>query len=277
MTDQEYLILKKKLLALTGMNLDYYKPQQMRRRLDGFISNKADSVISYLKMVESDKDAVDKLKKFLTINVSEFFRDGTHFKELQSLILPDLLKRNPNLRIWSAGCSYGAEAFTLAMILEEIAPGGRHRILATDIDSGALSRARSGGPFKAPELRNVDRKLLTKHFTTDGEDFLLSDRLLRKVEFRRQDLFGVDFEREFDLILCRNVVIYFSDEAKRDLNMKFVQSLKDEGVLFIGATESMLDANEVGLEKITSAFYRKLPVASSSLDAASSTLRFSRG
>ena len=277
MTDQEYLLLKRKLLKLTGMNLEHYKPQQMRRRLDGFIANKADNVVSYLRLIEGDEDAIEKLKKFLTINVSEFFRDAEHFNQLKSLILPDLLKKNLNLRIWSAGCSYGAEAFTLAMILEEIALGGRHRILATDIDTGALSRARSGGPFKAPELRNVDSRLLAKHFTKNGEDYLLSERLLRRVEFRRQDLFGVDFEREFDLILCRNVVIYFSDEAKTDLNLRFVRSLKDDGVMFIGATESMLDAREVGLTKITSAFYRKLPVTVTRTGATTPTSRISRG
>jgi chemotaxis protein methyltransferase CheR len=277
MTDQEYVLLKKKLLRLTGMDLEYYKPQQMGRRLDGFISSKADSVASYFKMIEGDEEAIEKLKKFLTINVSEFFRDAEHFNQLKSVILPELLKRSLNLRIWSAGCSYGAEAFTLAMILDQIAPGGRHRVLATDIDTEALSRARSGGPFKASELRNVDRRLLAKHFTKSDDDYLLSERLLRRVEFRRQDLFGVDFEREFDLILCRNVVIYFSDEAKTDLNTKFVRSLKDDGVMFIGATESMLDARDLGLTKITSAFYRKLPVTAPRTSADTSTSRISRG
>ena len=97
------------------------------------------------------------------------------------------------------------------------------------------------------------------------------------MEFRRQDLFGVDFEREFDLILCRNVVIYFSDEAKTDLNLKFARSLKNDGVMFIGATESMLDAREVGLTKITSAFYRKVPGTAPRAGSATPTSRTSRG
>ena len=214
MTDQEYLLLKRKLLKLTGMNLEHYKPQQMRRRLDGFIANKADNVVSYLRLIEGDEDAIEKLKKFLTINVSEFFRDAEHFNQLKSLILPDLLKKNLNLRIWSAGCSHGAEPYSLAIALDELSPGGSYRILGTDLDERILAKARAGGPYTSADLKNVPRSALLKYFTPSSEGHMVNTKLLPKITFKHHNLLTDPYERGFDVIVCRNVIIYFTDDAK---------------------------------------------------------------
>ena len=108
MTDREYSFLKDRILKLTGIDLQDYKSQQMRRRLDGYLGRTHfTGVIPFCKELERNREAVQKLRDFLTINVSEFFRDAEQYQTLETRILPDLLKRNPNLQIWSAGCSSG--------------------------------------------------------------------------------------------------------------------------------------------------------------------------
>ena len=101
-----------------------------------------------------------ELQDFLTINVSSFFRDEKQFQRLQSVILPELLQNNRRLNIWSAGCSNGAEPYSIAIILTELSDRHDHRILATDIDDTILERAKSGGPYKAADVKNVPPGLL---------------------------------------------------------------------------------------------------------------------
>ena len=168
-----------------------------------------------------------------------------------------LLKRNSNLQIWSAGCSIGAEPYSLAMLLEQLAPKGRHRFLATDLDDGALAKARAGGPYAAAEIKNLHRSLLLKHFVRDQETYRVRDDLRRSVEFKKHNLLGDAYETGFDLVVCRNVIIYFTDEAKQLMHRRLRDSLKENGVYFAGRTETLLDARELGLERVLSSFYKK--------------------
>ena len=259
MTDREYSFLKDRILKLTGIDLQDYKSQQMRRRLDGYLGRTHfTGVISFCKELERNREAVQKLRNFLTINVSEFFRDAEQYQTLQTRILPDLLKRNPNLQIWSAGCSIGAEPYSLAMLLEQLAPNGRHRILATDLDDGALAKARAGGPYAAAEIKNLQRSLLLKHFVRDQETYWVRDDLKRSVEFKKHNLLADPYETGFDLVICRNVIIYFTDEAKQLVHRRLRDSLKENGVYFTGSTETLLNARELGLERVSSSFYKKI-------------------
>lgn len=269
MNEQEFSYLKKKILKLTGINLDNYKSQQMRRRLNGFFAHvQAKNLVEYCQMLERDSELLTELRNFLTINVSEFFRDVNPFEQLRKMILPKLLKNNPRLNIWSAGCSHGQEPYTIAMILEGIFPFHNHRILATDIDEGALSLAKAGGPYSSDEVKNVSSAFLRKYFTCSNGDYVVTDRIKRRVEFRRQNLLCDDFEKGFDLIICRNVTIYFTEEAKRHLNRRFYQSLKDGGVLFIGGTEVMLDIISIGFKGLVASFYQKpMPIVSKITEA----------
>lgn len=257
LTDQEYELISRSILKNLKIDLSYYKPQQMHRRLSGLVSSQADSVAAYVRLIESDANALLKLKNFLTINVSEFFRDSQQFDILQKTVLPELLKNSAQLKIWSAGSSHGGEAYSVAMILDEISPNRGHKIVATDIDDAILDRARKGGPYDKADVNNVPPKYLLKHFEKEGNEYVLSNSIKKRVEFRRQNLLHDKFESGFDLLICRNVVIYFSDEAKDTLYRNFYGSLKDGGIMFIGATETLLGATEIGLERVTSCFYRK--------------------
>jgi len=258
MNDQEYIYLTKKISKLVRIDLGDYKTNQMRRRLDAFVArHKSAGVIPYCQMLEQDEAALAKLCDFLTINVSEFFRDSKYFETLQTVILPELLRHSPNLKVWSAGCSNGAEAYSVAIILEKLSPRGNHKILATDIDEASLMKAMAGGPYRAAEIKSVPQQLVKGCFTDTDESYKIIDRIRQKVVFRKHDLLHDRYEQDFDLIICRNVVIYFSDEAKRRLNQGFHKSLKETGVLFTGGTETMLDASELGFQRSSPCFWRK--------------------
>src|ERR1035437_7017600 len=154
MDDNSYEYLKNNIFKLSNIDLDNYKPQQMRRRLNMFFDySKFNDVVSYVSALQRDPELLAKLRDFLTINVSEFFRDKPLFDYLQNIVVPDLLRKSPSLNIWSAGCSRGEEPYSLAMILSSLSPGGQHRILATDIDDNSLAKAKSAGPYSLGEIK----------------------------------------------------------------------------------------------------------------------------
>ena len=257
MNAEEFIYVKKKIRELTQFDLDNYGKNQMLRRLDGFISRvKVDNVVQYCKLLERDKQELEKLQNFLTINVSEFFRDPAQFKILQAEVLPELLHNNLKLNIWSAGCSNGAEVYSLAILLDRLSPYRDHRILATDIDKTILKQAAAGGPYRTADIRHVPPALLEKYFTNADDNIYVIDRIRKKVDFQFHDLTRDPFEGNFDLIICRNVVIYFSNETKKKLRVGFFNALKNNGILFIGATETMLD-KELGFQRLSPCFYRK--------------------
>ncbi len=258
MDEKSYEYLKKKILKLTNINLDNYKSQQMKRRLGMFLAQtKYENIVSYASALERDEEMLQKLRNFLTINVSEFFRDDSPFEYLQNSILPKLLKNRPSLNIWSAGCSRGQECYSVAMILSGISPDHNHRILATDIDADSLKRAVNGGPYSSGDLKNVKQSFLKRYFTASGQEFRVIDRIRKRVKVQELNLLNDKFERDFDLIICRNVTIYFTEETKRVLNERFLQSLNAGGILFIGGTEVMLDATSIGFKQIGTSFYQK--------------------
>ena len=260
MRDLEYSYLKTRIKQLTGVDLDNYRERQMRRRLTSFISRtSAPSVVAYCRMVESDRNMLEDLRTFLTIKVSEFFRDPLPFEQLKTEILPQLLMDRTRLNIWSTGCSVGGEPYSLAIILDKLTPFARHRIVASDIDVISLEKARAGGPYRSNEVRNVPTPLLREYFDVFEDSYRIKDRIRQKVDFKRHDLLRDPYESDFDLIVCRNVTIYFTEEAKVRLNQQFCQSLSPGGILFVGGTEAIARARELGLTTLGHCFYRKQP------------------
>jgi len=193
---------------------------------------------------------------YITINVSEFFRNPERFQELESKIFPELLKENNRLKIWSAACSYGAEPYTMAMMLEKMPLVKGYKILATDIDKQILERAKLG-KYSAQDVKNVDKALVSKYFKQENNDYLLSESLKKNIEFKHHDLLRDNYDKGFDLIVCRNVVIYFTDEAKDKIYRQFYQSLRKGGFLFVGGTERIHNYREIGFENTYPFFYKK--------------------
>ncbi len=260
MEDEEYKFVKKKIRDLVGIDLDYYKEKQMRRRLGSFMErNKELDSNTYFNSAQKDQQMLQELKDFLTINVSEFFRDGNQFSKLETLIMPELLQNRGQLKIWSAGCSNGSEPYTLAIMLEELSPGMRHKIVATDLDETILTRAKAGGPYLAADVRNVRPERLAKYFHKSNDEYWVTDKIKQKVEFKRHNLLSEPYESNCDLVLCRNVVIYFTDEAKRKIYVGFSGALKEGGILFIGGSEIIFDSAILSFEVAFPSFYRKVP------------------
>lgn len=257
MDDQHYSALKTRIRQLTRLDLSYYKDAQMRRRLDSYIGARGQTVEGFARTLGRDPREVDALKDFLTINVTEFFRDPEQFDILRRKVVPELVARKPQLTVWSAGCSKGAEAYTVAMILTEAAPSGGFSILATDIDERMLALARNGGPYTTADLRALPKAFGSKYFTKAPDGHYVKDEARKGVTFRKHDLLADAYQHGFDLILCRNVVIYFTEEAKAHITRGFAQALQPHGFLFIGATEALLKARSLGLEQLSACFYQR--------------------
>jgi chemotaxis protein methyltransferase CheR len=268
MNEQEYSFLKSRIYKITNLDLDCYKAQQIRRRLEAFITRlNLPTVAAYCSMLEKSADMQRELLDYLAINVSEFFRDTKQFVTLQNLVLPQKLDEFRRLNIWSAACSCGQEPYTIAMILEELAPQYYHRILATDIDESALKQARNGGPYIPYDVRNVPAPYLNKYFTKNESGYWVVEKLKRKVIFQRHNLLNDPFETNFDMIVCRNVIIYFSEQVRDNLFLKFQNSLKPNGVLFLGGSEVVLRPAQHGFGILFPAFYRKLSSEAAGLES----------
>lgn len=259
MEAQEYNLIKHRVLKLTGVDLDCYKAQQVQRRLRTYLVRSGHANWStFFHAISNDSAALARFKDYLTINVSSFFRDLEKFNHLQETILPELLRGHPRLRVWSAGCSHGHEPYSLAIALAEAAGFYRqHHILATDIDRSALERAQTGGPYSAEEVEKVPPGLFERYFRACDGDYYVIESLRRKVTFYYHNLLAEPFESKFDLIVCRNVVIYFTAEVKSRLYKQFYDALRPGGVLFVGSTEVVSGATDLGFETMGISFYRR--------------------
>lgn len=255
--DADYTLFKRKVKAAYGLDLESYKRPQMERRLRANMDRYGlKTFAQYFAHIEKDKAALDEFLDRATINVSEFFRNPDQFDTLQNRIIPELLKTFGNLTVWSAGSSHGAEAYTLAIMLSEQFPGRKYTILGTDIDDRMLDKARKGA-YLQHEIRNVSGPKLLKWFDKNGDNYYIKDSLKSLVTFRKHNLLEDPFPKGVDLILCRNVVIYFTEEAKATLYRRFFDSLKPGGYLFVGGTERINEYQDIGYECPISFFYRK--------------------
>jgi chemotaxis protein methyltransferase CheR len=253
-----YEEFKRRALSLTGIDLSSYKEKQMRRRIDSLVSrNKCSSYDEYVRLLRTDSSVFSEFINFLTINVSEFFRNPDQWEILDKVYFPELISKfGKRLNIWSAACSTGDEPYSLVMALSRHVPLGDIRIIATDIDKRILEQAKTG-LYNEKSIKNVPEDLKKRYFKQIGPSFQISDEIRRCVSFRESNLLSDRFPDDLDMIVCRNVLIYFTDEAKEDIYRKFYRSLKSGGVLFIGSTEQVADYKEIGFGRRNSFFYDK--------------------
>ncbi len=265
----DYSEFKRHIHRKTGIDLDQYKPQQMYRRLSNLMERAGvHDFTAYYTLLERDADLYALFLDRLTINVSELFRNPEKWQELREKILPPLLAPKCPLKVWSAGCSYGAEPYSLAILLAQVAPGPMHVIHATDLDRTILEKARAGR-FTQADVKNVDAPTLARYFNPLSPQeaslpleldarYQVNDRIRSKVIFRAQNLLADPFENGYDLICCRNVVIYFTEPAKDRLFARFYDALKPGGLLFVGGTERIFQFREIGFDTPLPFFYRRI-------------------
>lgn len=254
---KEWLAFRAALARAIGVPLDQYKEPQMKRRLANIMTRRKIEGWPAFTRALANAELLNDVRDTLTINVSEFYRQSDRFLDLQARFLPELMKQRRALKIWSAGCSIGCEPYTLSMILNELDPRGNHQIIATDVDLPILNRARGGDGYLPTEVRSVPKEILRKYFVFDGKSYTVTDDVKRRITFKRHDLLKEAYPTGLDLILCRNVVIYFNDEAKSQIYRGFAESLRPGGYLFVGGSEMIMGSTEIGFRAASTSIYRR--------------------
>lgn len=282
MIDLEYEWFKKKINEIAGVDLDGYKPEQMKRLLSRAMDQAgAKNYVDYVKQLKSDPELVREFRDRITINVSCLFRDAEKWRELDKLLpglvrdtMPARKRDAPEFRALSVGCSIGAEPVSLAVLLSELnasdrAPAFDFEILAIDIDQSILQRARDG-VFTDKDMEQVPPRLLEKYFReiprppaqwaqkSSAASFFAANRgIMSRIEYKFQNLLDSNWDKGFNLIVCRNVLIYFNRKVIEELVARFSESLLPGGILFIGSTELIFTPQQVGLKPIVTSIYRK--------------------
>jgi chemotaxis protein methyltransferase CheR len=244
--DRDFAVLKRQILRDAGFDCSPYNDKFLKRRFD--IRMRANNVRSYREyagLLERDPPEYTELIEALTIPVTEFFRDPDVFEDFEKTIIPKLIadkkrKKQKIIRVWSAGCASGEEAYSIAMSMNEfLGPKLDDFILSiqgTDIDDGALAKAEKG-EYTPKKVKKVPGVYLRKYFSFDGEKYKIDEGLKRLVKFEKRDLISGKPHQYFDVIFCRNVLIYFSREAHKKVHMRLYDALNDDGVLIVGKTE----------------------------------------
>lgn len=254
----DYEKFKKSIYSLTQIDLSSYKEKQMRRRIDTLITkNKAASYDAYVELIKKDKEKFEQFVNFLTINVSEFYRNPEQWKLLENEVIPELIKKfGKNLKVWSAACSTGDEPYSLVMAFSRHLPLNQIKIIATDIDKQVIDTARMG-LYNEKSIAGVPEEFKKKYFTKVGSSYQISNEIKSRVEFKEHNLLKDTYPTGCHLIVCRNVLIYFTEEAKEEIYKKFNSSLMKEGVLFIGSTEQIMNYKELKYQRKSSFFFSK--------------------
>lgn len=253
-TTEEIQVIGRLVKDLCGLVLDQTKGYLIESRLTSVakeVNCQTFSELYYKARYESNKDLQDKIINAITTQETLFFRDNTPFEALQYKVIPEVIDARAKtpfprrLRIWSAACSTGQEPYSLSIILHELLPDIHNwdvQILATDISDSALKKASLGRYCEMEISRGMKPGLLAKYFIKDGPNYRVKDELRGIIAFKRLNLHdpfvGLG---TFDIILCRNVAIYFDADARRSLFQRFTQVLAPDGYQFVGATESLID------------------------------------
>ncbi|HEY4602510.1 MAG TPA: protein-glutamate O-methyltransferase CheR [Cerasibacillus sp.] len=256
MADYQTFILQinKKL----GIDLSLYKEAQMRRRLTSLRNKRGfQDFSSYFRALDKDPQLMNEFTDRITINVSEFFRNPKRWDVLRETVIPSLLETKNHLNIWSAACSTGEEPYSLLMMLEEYFPHVQFNITATDIDENILQKAQNG-VYKEQALKEVPDNIKRKYFTFENNLYKITEHIKQQVTFKRHNLLKDSYPSGIDLIICRNVLIYFTDEAKEDIYLRIGNALTTNGILFVGSTEQIFHPERFNLRLFDTFFYQKI-------------------
>jgi len=251
-TDKDFEVLRQLVNYYTGINLSNSKRELIYSRLAGRLrKNNLRKFSDYCRLLQEDTEGeeVTFFRNAITTNLTSFFREPHHFDYLKGVILPEY-KKSPvakrRMRIWSAGCSTGEEPYSIGMILKEsnaFAADCDLKILATDIDSAVLNTAMEGAyPHERTKSLSPHRQKMWFISTRKRKDGLLqvNNDIKKYITFRELNLMREwPMKGPFDIIFCRNVLIYFSKATQRVLIDRYANLLSDNGYLFIGHSESL--------------------------------------
>jgi chemotaxis methyl-accepting protein methylase len=249
--DLDFAALSRQIVQTSGFALDAYKDKCIRRRIA--VRMRACGVHTYedyRMLLKRSPNEYERLRDALTINVTRFYRNAETWNLIRRDVLPALLdRRRGEVRVWSAGCSSGEEPYTLAVLaadhLDRAGRGdelSRLTIDATDIDRGSLDRARTAC-YRSEGLTEMPDDLARPYFEPAGDERRVIDRVRRRVQVRTLDLSrDAPLRTDYDLILCRNVVIYFDRVTQERLFQTFTGALVPGGYLVLGKVETLFGA-----------------------------------
>ncbi|PKL38233.1 MAG: chemotaxis protein CheR [Candidatus Riflebacteria bacterium HGW-Riflebacteria-1] len=242
------------LMEKRGFDFSGYRAAMLERRISRRLAaTRCKDFHRYLTFLQNNPAELDMLLDAITINVSSFFRDPLTFELLADRIIPSILEskfrlKDDSIRIWSAGCAMGEEPYSLAIIIHELLQKEKLRItphiFATDIDAKALKEAEKA-VYKTSSLENIKQRQITRYFTQASQAFQLLPEIINMVTFSQYDM--LDQKRRvppasifgnFDLILCRNLLIYFNTDYQKTIFTKLHHALAQNGILILGQAEA---------------------------------------
>lgn len=246
-------------------DLTIYDEAFLEKSLERRITGIAVSQSGYPSYLQANRHEADRLMASFLITYSQFFRNPLTFAVLEQLVLPHLSSQKPEngeIRVWSAGCSTGQEAYSIAILLEELIRSSskpmRFRIFATDLSREALGTARTG-IFDADSVANVRMKYLRNYFVKQGEVYTVAPGLKEKIVFSEYDLLDPHSSNppdsifgDFDIIFCCNLLFYYRTDVRRSIVRKLKRSLAEGGYLVTGEAESILIGKDEELKILPS-------------------------
>ncbi|MCO0598991.1 protein-glutamate O-methyltransferase CheR [Peribacillus butanolivorans] len=244
--DIEIELLLQAIYSVSGFDFRKYMRSSIKRRVENRMRlDHIRRISGMIEMVLYDKGYVEKLLNDFSINVTEMFRDPDFFKAFRLKIVP-LLKQLPEIRIWHAGCSTGEEAFSMAILLKEEGLYEKAKIYATDMNEDILRHAEKGilplnrmQSYTKNYLQAGGKQEFSEYYTTDYQNAYLNSSLLKNIVFFQHNLVTDGSFNEFHIILCRNVMIYFTGELQAYVNHLFYDSLSKKGFLAVGSKETL--------------------------------------
>lgn len=240
--DVAYQKMKKLLHETVGLDFNGYREEYLKRRFSIRLrATGTNTYRQYLRYLQKNPDEYNRVIDNLVIKYTTFFRDKDVYGYLEKIVLPRLFKSN-KVRIWSAGCATGEEPYSLSILVHKVL--GKKlanydvKILASDLDEDALGKA-AKAEYSRKQLNGMRDSLTAEHFSINGESYQVKDFVKQLVSFERHDLMRPSLRKGFDLILCRNVMIFFSRKSQQQIHMHFYNALREGGYLVIGKAEMM--------------------------------------
>jgi two-component system CheB/CheR fusion protein len=266
-TEPAFEVLLEFLKTSRGFDFTGYKRASLERRVRRRMEQiECTSFGDYLDYLEVHPDEYEQLFNTILINVTEFFRDPPAWEYLRDTALPRLLAAKPTddpIRVWSAGCATGQEAYTLAMVLAELlgpdAFRERVKIYATDVDEDALSVARHG-TYGPKEMESLPEELRERYFQQSDQHFAFRKDLRRTLIFGRNNLVSDAPISRLDVLVCRNTLMYLNSETQGRILRHFHFALREDGVLMLGRSEMMISHRDLfGMDDMKKRIFRKRP------------------
>ncbi|KXB06997.1 hypothetical protein AKJ51_02340 [candidate division MSBL1 archaeon SCGC-AAA382A20] len=252
--------LKKIIFEEGGFDPSPYSKKFLKRKIRNRMrKHDIDSFRKYANFLEESPSECSILIDAISIPVTEFFRDREVWDDFEDIVLEELIsdkkdKGQKLVRVWSAGCASGEETYSIIMSIKEFLGSNfdelNVRVYGTDIDDEALSKARKG-VYTEEEVENVPKKFLKKYFEPDDGKYRVKKTLKRNLKFKKHNLIDGPEFNNFDVIFCRNMVIYFSKDSHQIVHNRLYESLNDSGFLIIGKTEILHGKAREKLKRVT--------------------------